>query len=116
MYIRTLTLTALAGRRLQLLPKNCAALIADSVRKKRPQEKKKNEKGGGGGDADKSDEKPGNESRRKHREDFTRSVRARMRGGVRLAVLVEYCNMQYMYMYAYVVECTLVVGLPLLSR
>ena len=63
---------------MQLLPKNCAALIADSVRKKRPQEKKKNEKGGGGGDADKSDEKPGNESRRKHREDFTRSVRARL--------------------------------------
>ena len=78
-YIRTLSLTALAWWRLQLLPKNCAALIADSVRKKRPQEKKKNEKGGGGGgDADKSDEKPGNESRRKHREDFTRSVRARL--------------------------------------
>lgn len=51
---------------LQLLPKNCAAQIAQSVNRKKNKEKKNR--------IIVEPEKPGTESLRKHREEFTRLV------------------------------------------
>ena len=50
----------------KLLPKNCASVIAQSVNRKKNKDKKNK--------ALQETEKPGKESERKHREEFTRSV------------------------------------------
>lgn len=54
---------------LQLLPKNCAAQIAQSVNRKKNKDKRNR--------IIQEPEKPGSESFRKHREEFTRFVRTR---------------------------------------